>query len=433
VLPALIAAAIAAAGCSDVLEVEDPQRFVDEKLDTPAAIPPVANGVEGAFMLAYDGVAIFTGILSDELESTSTWQAWDDISLGRIRGDWFSEIPDNFTPPQNELLRARYAAIDAQARIQRVFGDTANKSPSMVKVMATDAWTDLVLAMSYCASPAEPGGVAVSDTVMFQQALTKLEATLAVIQGASLTDEERAAWTAYVQAGIARANLMLGNYDAALAAAQAVPAGFRKDALFSAASAAQNNMEATQGHPAFNRSVGMRTIWLPQVDTLAGFLIDRFSGQLDRRVPIVFDANDANELRLGVNNRTPFLGNGKTPTRDAPITLADRAEMNLIEAEVYWRRADFATAIAKMNVNRAAAGLPPLTNPGTTEGVFDMLLQERFAELYAEGHRMQDLYRFGLVRERLGPGRATKLPLSRTEILNNPNIEEGQATCPAVS
>ena len=53
--------------------------------------------------------------------------------------------------------------------------------------------------------------------------------------------------------------------------------------------------------------------------------------------------------------------------------------------------------------------------------------------LFAEGSRMQDLYRFGLVNARLGPGRATKLPLSRTEQLTNPHIGAGKETCPAVS
>jgi hypothetical protein len=432
VLAALFAIA-AAAGCGDVLEVEDPQRFVDDRLDNPAAIDPVANGVEGDFMLSYDDAAIFTGMLSDELESTSTWQAWDDISEGNIRADWFSEIPDNFTPAQNLLLRARYSALDAEARFRRVLGDTADRHPAMIKVKATDAWTDVTLGMSYCQSPAEPGGPAVSDTAIFQQAVTKLQTTLALVPAASMPDDEKAAWTAYLQAGLARANLMLGNDQAALDAAAAVPPGFKKQAIFSSTSDAQNNVAANQGHPAYNRAAGMRTIWLPLVDTTAGFLRDPFSGELDRRVPITFDANDANGLRLGVNNRTPFIGNGKVPTLDAPIDITDRAEMNLIEAEVYWRRGDFATAIDRMNVNRVVAGLPPLVNPGASQGVFDMLLQERFAELFVEGQRMQDLYRFGLVGTRLGPGRATKLPLSRTEILNNPNIVEGQQSCPGVS
>ena len=60
-------------------------------------------------------------------------------------------------------------------------------------------------------------------------------------------------------------------------------------------------------------------------------------------------------------------------------------------------------------------------------------LQERFAVLFGEGMRTQDLYRFNLVAARLGAGRATKLPLTRTEQLSNPNIGEGKETCPAIS
>ena len=74
----------------------------------------------------------------------------------------------------------------------------------------------------------------------------------------------------------------------------------------------------------------------------------------------------------------------------------------------------------------------PVTSDVSTS-VRDLLLQERFAVLFGEGQRMQDLYRFGLVAQRLGPGRATKLPLTRTEQLSNPNIGEGKETCPAIS
>jgi len=55
------------------------------------------------------------------------------------------------------------------------------------------------------------------------------------------------------------------------------------------------------------------------------------------------------------------------------------------------------------------------------------------AELWVEGSRMQDLYRFGLVTQVLGPSRATKLPLSENEILNNSSITNGAGKCPAIS
>jgi hypothetical protein len=89
-----------------------------------------------------------------------------------------------------------------------------------------------------------------------------------------------------------------------------------------------------------------------------------------------------------------------------------------------------------MNINREEVGLPDLTVPTSGDvptQVRDMILQERFAVMFAEGSRLQDLYRFGLINARLGPGRATKLPLSRSEQLTNTHIGAGKETCPAVS
>jgi hypothetical protein len=133
-----------------------------------------------------------------------------------------------------------------------------------------------------------------------------------------------------------------------------------------------------------------------------------------------------------------FYSIGKYPSLASPIALTKSEEMNLIIAEVKWRKGDNAGAVASMNINRELpnVSLPDLTVPTTGDvstQVRDMILQERFAVMFAEGSRMQDLYRFGLVKARLGAGRATKLPLSRTEQLTNPHIGAGKETCPAVS
>ena len=116
--------------------------------------------------------------------------------------------------------------------------------------------------------------------------------------------------------------------------------------------------------------------------------------------------------------------------------MAKYAEMLLIQAEAYWKKGDNAQAVTFLNTNRALASLPALTLPTTGDvntWVRDAILSERFATLYGEGFRMQDLYRFGLVTTRLGTGRAIKLPLSRTEIVNNKSIGIGHGKCPAIS
>src|SRR5438876_845086 len=70
------------------LKLEDPQTFSDEDLNDPAILTAVANGVEGAFQQVFDDVLVYTELLSDEIEETSTWLPWSDMSNGRIRGDW---------------------------------------------------------------------------------------------------------------------------------------------------------------------------------------------------------------------------------------------------------------------------------------------------------------------------------------------------------
>jgi hypothetical protein len=172
------------------------------------------------------------------------------------------------------------------------------------------------------------------------------------------------------------------------------------------------------------------------IDTVAGQLRDPYSGQLDPRVQLGHDNNNARGYDKGVDGVHKFFSIMKYSSYASPITISKSAEMNLIVAEVYWRRGDLPAALAAMNVNRAAVGLPPFTLPRSGDvptQVRDLLLQERFAELFGTATRLNDLYRFNLVRERLGPGRATKLPLTRTEQLGNPKIGEGAETCPNIS
>jgi hypothetical protein len=139
--------------------------------------------------------------------------------------------------------------------------------------------------------------------------------------------------------------------------------------------------------------------------------------------------------QLGVNNRFAYFGITKYADRAAPIRMLSKIESTLIEAEVAMRAGDYATEANLLNALRARAGvaLPAIPTPATAGAAQNALLNERMAELWVEGSRMHDLYRFKLVTQVLGPARATKLPLSYTEILANPAMKVGEGTCPAIS
>ena len=420
-----------ALSCKDALKVSDPQNFSTENLDDPAILQAVANGVEGQFQQTFDDVIVVTELNSDEIEDTSTWIDWADISTGRVRGDWATG--GSFSGPQDELLRARFSAQDAAVRFTRVLGaDVANKSKLMAQVKTVEAWSDLIDGMAYCEAPLLPGGPRAPDTELYKQAITKMTDALGVANAASAAD-----WANFARAGRARANLLAGNYDAALADAQAVSAGFLKQAQYGTSSS--TSFPGNQFHQNRNRSGSLRRIYWPMVDTSQDAIVptptqyvkDPWTGENDRRMAVLHPRG-----RLGVNNSTLYFSIEKYSDYTAPITITSKREMNLIEAEVYWRKGDLTNAIAALNRNRtvAPASLTAFTATGlSAQDVFDRLLSERMAELFVEGHRMTDLDRFNLVAAKLGTGRARKLPLSRNEILNNKNMKQGEAKCPAIS
>jgi hypothetical protein len=427
-----LAAALTIVGlsCRDALKVEDPQTFSNEDLNDPQILAAVANGVEGAFQQVYDDVIVYTELLSDEIEDTSTWLAWSDMSNGRVRGDWPNA--GDFSGAQNGLLRARFAADNAAARFARVLGADASKSKIMAQVKTTGAWADLINGMAFCEAPLVENGPRANDTELYKQAITRFTDALTVASAAG-----DATWVDFARAGRARANLLAGKYDEALADAQAVSNGFLKQALYSTTS--QTSFPGNQLHQNRNRSGGLRRTFWAMVDTSNNnasptptqFVRDPWTLQGDPRMTVLHPRG-----RLGVNNSTPHFSIEKYKDYASPITITSKREMNLIEAEVYWRKNDFANAIAALNRNRttAPANLPAFDATGlTSQDVFDRLLSERMAELFVEGHRMTDLDRFNLVTQRLGPGRARKLPLSRDEILNNSSMKVGDAKCPAVS
>ena len=422
--------------CDSALDVPNPQAFGDDALNTTVILKNVANGAEGALMLAFDDLVQVTSLLGDEVESTSTWIDWEDISEGRVRHDWASA--GSFSDPQNQILRARFAAQSAAERVQTVLGATAAAtSPLRAQVLLVDALADLYLATGYCESPLEADAPRSPDLEVFKQAVTKFTAGLAAAQAIAGDDAAKTKWTNVAYAGRARANLMAGNYAAAKADAQAVAAGFQYNAIYSEGAATTQSTTGNQFHQNRNRSGGLRRMYharvhvIDSVGTGEAYLRDWFDPTKDdKRMAVTRKAG-----QLGVNNRFAYFGITKYADRAAPMRMLSKIESTLIEAEVAYRANDFATEANLLNSlrTRAAVGLPPISTPANATAGRDALLNERFAELFVEGSRENDLARFGLVTQVLGPARATKLPLSQTEILNNSAMKLGEGSCPSIS
>jgi hypothetical protein len=408
VTPGVLAlAVVAASGCEDFLEVQDPGRYTDDALNTPLALNAVANGVEGDFTGAFANIAWNFGQMGDELMHTGTWNPHNQLD----RGQTPTLVNQGTGQPQGGFLSDRTASQKAQERFLNVMGDTASRSELMARVVAIEGWANLALGMFNCESPTEPNGPIVSDIEMFQLSIPVLTEAASIANAAGSTRYEN-----FAIAGRARANLLAGNLDAALADAQRIPDDFMFAAPYSAAASAPTNTLAAFAHRSQLKAGGLEQRHWSKIDTIAGFMRDPWTGELDRRVPVTHLPNER-----GADGVTQFYNQEKYAELGDDVPMTHGMEMRLIEAEVYMRKNDLVRAMERINYVRAEANLDPVTATTAAE-VQEKLLHERFAQLFLEGQRMLDLHRFGIMDEVLGADRPTKFPLTSNEIQLNTNV-----------
>ncbi len=399
---------IAAMACSDFLEVTDPGRYTDDALNTPIALKAVANGIETDFSSNMGSLIFYLGEMSDELMATGTWNPDFDVDQGRTP----TLTSQGSGQYQGSWLSSRTAAQKAQERFKAVMPDSADRTELMARVVAVEGWANLFMGMYNCESPDAPNGKIVSDIEMYKLAIPLLTKAATIAKAAASPNYER-----FAIAGRARANLLAGNLDAALADAQTIPDSYLFTSKYSNAGGAPSNYLVTVAYRGRNKAAGLDKIHWAKVDTIAGYMIDPYSGQLDKRMPITHPRNER-----GADGVTQHYNEEKyrDPADDVPMTHGK--EMRLIEAEVYFRKGDLVKAMERINYVRNLGAMPPITNATTQAQVQDALLWERFVNLFLEGQRMLDLHRFGIAKAVLGGTRPTKFPLTTSEIQLNTNV-----------
>ena len=400
----------------DLLTVQDPARYTSPDLD--GALDAVANGVEGDLYATHDGFVAYSALASDEYQHTGTWAGWDDVDHGRFR---FATSPADGI--MNGYLRTRWFAKSTAERLEKVLGSAAATDKMMAQVQTTKAWALLMMGEGFCEGVIEENGPVVTDVQMTTAALAELTTAMATAQAAGAT-----AYYNWALAGRARANLWLGNWDAALADAKAVPDGFVHYAQYSGNSSSQQNWIVFVATIGYNNAGGVREKWWPHVDTDKEMLIDPYTKQLDKRVEIWHDPGT-----IGVDGKTDYYSQWKYKDGEADVPMTHSDEMKLIEAEVYYQKGDYAGAQTVLNALRAAVDLDPLPTTTDKAKVMEYLLHETFAELWVEGRRMSYLHRWGKTAEIFKPindannlrplPRPSKFPMSYSEATYNTQID----------
>jgi starch-binding outer membrane protein, SusD/RagB family len=323
------------------------------------------------------------------------------------------------------LHTARFQAEDVFRRLSEW---TAAQVPTRTSLQAIvkvyGAYALVALAEGFC-EMAIDGGPLLKPTDVLQLAKQRFTEGLALATQANNTDMRNMA-----NVGLARVNLDLGDFTAAITAASAVTPGYVKNATRDETSTTRYNaLCANFTCATFGRNASI-------APTYRGVT---WQGVPDPRV------NVTTTNGLAADNSTVlYFPVNKSNTRSSPMPIASYKEAQLVIAEANARLGNLAPARTIINALHTAAGIPGYdpTNTATQTQVINQVIEERRRELFLEGgHRLNDHLRFrgtpynvpfkgepgsfdpnGVDRTGLPYGSTTCFPLPTVERVTNPNI-----------
>lgn len=373
-----------ATGCDSLLNVTNPATFGDEDLDDVLLSPQVVNGVVARVQFMIDDLALNSAILTDEAVTGNNFETVQRVDLRQVD-------PNNSGDVYGPLQASRALADSAEARLKRVYGDSAAFGVGIARVQAYGALTYALMGEFLCYAPVEPTSDAVNSDSLFRIAITRANAAMATVSA------HRATWGVTTRADSAlrtaradslmnlarvagaRAYLNLGEKAQAAALASQVPATFEMRAFYNDVNSTNVFQGSTTGT---NRNLG--------VDVA-------FRNLADPRVrhSAVDSTGHDQKTRLFTPRVAPsFSGwNSTTPTsftRSTSIRMASGLEAQYILAEA---QGPTAANVAFINARRAVGGQAALSNP-TQAQFLAAVMDQRRRDFFLDGHRLGDLRRY---------------------------------------
>ena len=432
-LVSLVLAALMA-GCSGLLDVENPNNVNQDNLNNPAAAAALANGALSATARAWGTVLTPYSEATDELTWIGSRDAWSDLDQGYLSGIT-NEFVDAAFP---SLAQARWLSDEAIKRLNAfaaagVLPDSNDLARSylygaIAYITIGDMFDDWPIGSdrTQAAAPLGPANMAqVYDTaivystrgIAIAQSTGNAGLVLDLTAMRARARHAKVVWQKLNPFGAATLANPLVNDAAAVADANA--------ALALAAGTPDWMYRFNYSSGTINTSIGFEVN--QRLESRFGDLYIYPTAD-NKRV-------DSIRLRDPINNvadpvLTSTINEFVTGVQYGSLTVVSSREMYLILAEARLAQNDSVGAAAFINNIRALnAGLTPY-NPlnAAHPRALAMYQHERRVNLFLQGRRLADHYRFGVPADkwpanaetRLQPG--TVFPITNTERLANCHI-----------
>ena len=400
-------------GCD--LDVNNPNSLLEDDLKDPSAASAVANGAWNAALRGVSYMMMPYTVAGDESVWIGSRDAWRQIDKGGMTNE-YNEFVDQAWPYISE---ARWMADEAVTRLGEF--NTAGTLPdvqdlvlahltaAMVRIYIADFFDDFVYSNKTVSGT--PIGAA-NMHELYDQAMSLLTTA------ESIADASNKVKVLALKARVAHAEGIWGKLNPsvntsspyvsagateAAAAAALMSADYKWKMNFSA-STVSNYMSGQ-----INSRQEMDLLYNAAVGNGDTFPNDPVTGVADTRMQAEFD------LFKNTANGTDY----------APITIVSLREMHLIIAESKLAGGDNTGCLAELNAIRAFDGLAAYASSQDAAAAFK---HERRANLFIQGRRLADMYRFGessVVWDPVEQSPAGSFfPITIQEIRANPNINQ---------
>lgn len=353
-------AALGLASCN--MDVTNPSVIDAGTFDPNSDGRTLALSAQTNFYIAFQSVAIYGGLISDEI-----WTGAIRLQTNRLASRTFlgsDDINADFFAPLSLAIASNENAVTALSAGPNAASDVNLARASMNLGFALDLMSE-----SMCSGVIQ-GGPELSDTQLLDTAVTAFTravsaATAAGADGSDIVNESNV--------GLARAYLQLGDFPNAAATAALVPSDFVANVI----TTANVSTQGTLGNLIYGTTVGGQAV-APERYRVG-----------DPRMPI-----DSIAQAVPTLNGLPSIIQKKFTSYSDPIRLASGLEAQYIAAEAALQSGGGTGAALALIATRRAAGGQSAYSGGTDNvSVLQELLNQRARDFWMEGKKLGDLRR----------------------------------------
>lgn len=417
-------------GC-DILSVDNPNNLIEEDID-PTAAPSLANGAEASVTRALGAMHAPYHTATGELTWIGSRDAWGQLDLGIVDNE-FNEFSDAAFPYVGEATWLTRTYIDRMKQF-REDGDLTSVRPlvrtylygAIIYTSTADIFDNFVL--SDRQEGGEPIGPDNMDT-QYDQAITWLDEAIALAESDNdVSPNGRLTTALYAMRARAKQS-------------KAIWGKLNPDVTTGMNALVNNSGAVADAQTALDMMSGDFTYELELISSAPGLVVGDLSMalQINQRAELGFAPRYVKTEADGTFDSVTFkdaisgdvhpylkrfINNFISEAQYADIPVVSQREMYLILAEAALAgngSLDFETQINNL---RSLDDLPEYTGQVSE---MEILKESREVNLYLQGRRLADHYRFGdeaqqWTSERNPPG--TFFPITITEIRANPNLSQ---------